>query len=119
MSLLQEHIREFKIQNATIIKKPLVIYDEDRKETEVVPCEDAKVMIIEGTYVSLLEGVDKKIFLMKSYKDTLMARLFRKRDKIDGFTRKIQIIENKILSKHRSLADIIVKRDYTVSLKNK
>jgi uridine kinase len=114
LSLLQEHLRCFKDPEAVEITKPLVMFEEDKITEETVDCRSAKALIIEGTYVSLLENVDKKIFLEKTYEDTLAARMLRKRDKIDELDRKILAIEHDIISRHKDLADIVINKDYSI-----
>ena len=119
VALLQDHVRKFKDPLTAQFRKPLVIYEEDLIETEIVPCEGVRVMVIEGTYVSLLDGVDKKIFLTKTHKRTLAGRLLRGREKIDRFTKKILDIEHRIIFRHRRMADIIVKENFSIVIKRK
>ena len=118
LPLLQEHVSKFRSPHTVSICKPLVDFEKDRIETETVSCEGVKALVVEGTYVSLLEGVDKKIFLEKTYKQTFFARLFRRREPIDKFTGKILSIEHKIISTHKRFADLVVKKDYTVISRN-
>ncbi len=115
LSLLQEHLRRFKDPEAVEITKPLIIFEEDKITEETVSFGKAKAMIIEGTYVSLLEGADKKIFLEKTCEDTLAARILRKRDKIDDLDRKILAVEHDIIFRHKDLADIIINKDYSIT----
>jgi uridine kinase len=114
LPLLQEHVFRFKLPHVTSIRKPLVDFAKDSIETETISCEEARVLVVEGTYVSLLDGIDKKIFLTKTYKQTFFARLFRRRDRIDRFNNKILSIEHKIIITHRRFADLVVKKDYTI-----
>ncbi|MFH1552583.1 MAG: glycosyltransferase [Candidatus Omnitrophota bacterium] len=112
LSLLNRHIKLFQDAQASSFRKPLVYFNEDKIKEETVKCADAKVMIVDGTYAALLKNVDRKIFLTHTHKDTLKTRLTRNREKIDAHDKKILLIEHKIISKHRKLADIIVKKDY-------
>ncbi len=115
LSLMNKHIKLFKNEKTTKLKEPLVYFDENKIKKEDVKCKTARVMIVDGTYTALLENVDKKIFLSRTYKDTLKTRLARKREKIDEFDKKILAIEHKIISRHRKLADIIVEKDYSLT----
>ncbi|MGB2601508.1 MAG: hypothetical protein WBD00_04520 [Candidatus Omnitrophota bacterium] len=119
LALLQDHVKKFKDPLTVQIRKPLVVYEEDLIEAESVPCENVKVMVIEGTYVSLLDGVDKKVFLAKTHKNTLVARLLRQREEIDRFTGKILAIEHKIIFQHKKMADMIVEKNYSIVIKRK
>ena len=114
LSLLDEHIKRFKNPRAVRLRKPLVYFNEDKIKNETIPCKTAKVMIVDGTYAALLKNIDKKIFLSRTHKDTLKTRLARKREKIDAVDKKILAIEHGIISKHKKLADVIVKKDHSV-----
>ena len=51
--------------------------------------------------------------------DTRADRIARKRDQIDDFSDKVLTIEHEIISKHRSLADVVVNNDYSATLTEK
>ncbi len=114
LGLMNKHISAFRSYEPSKIYKPLVDYDKDLIKSEVFSTRGIKVLIIEGTYATLLRGVDKKVFLSADYKDTARNRLARKRDKIDAFDRKILSIEHKIISRHAASCDIIIKKDYRI-----
>ncbi|MGB3056602.1 MAG: glycosyltransferase, partial [Candidatus Omnitrophota bacterium] len=114
LPILNKNIKEFKNPETARFRKPLVNFDRDMITRETIKCKTAKVLIIEGTYTTLLKNIDKKIFLSPTYKDTLRARQARKREKIDKFDRKILAIEHVIISGHRDQADIIVKKNYSL-----
>ncbi|MGD2278703.1 MAG: glycosyltransferase [Candidatus Omnitrophota bacterium] len=114
LSALNKNIREFKDPKISKFQKPLVDFDKDTIKKEIVRKNVAKVMIVEGTYTSLLENVDKKVFLSRTYKETLRSRQARKREKLDKFDKKILVIEHGIISKHRKLADIVVGKNYNL-----
>jgi mannosylfructose-phosphate synthase len=119
LDLLNSHIASFRASNAVKIRKPLVFYRQDRIKSEVFSTDGIRVLIIEGTYATLLKGVDKKVFLLPDYKDTRKNRLARKRDRIDVFDNKILAIEHSVISRHSALADIIVKKDYRLDLSSR
>ncbi len=119
LSLLNKHIKSFRDSRTARLRKPLVYFKEDRIGSETIPCKNAKVLIVDGTYAALLKGVDKKIFLSRTYKDTLRTRMARKREKIDAFDKKILAIEHRIISKHRKLAHITAKKDYSLASESK
>ncbi len=117
LDLLDEHLAAF-LDGAESIEKPLVIYEDDCVESETVDTSDARVAIAEGTYTTLLEKVDTRVFIDRDYEDTLAHRLKRNRDasELDTFTGNVLKIEHDIISSHKPRADIIINRDYSVSL---
>ena len=98
----------------TSLIKPLVIYEDDRIDTETVELGDAEVVIAEGVYTSLLENVDLRIFIARSRLETLAHREKRGREKIEPFIEGVLEIEHEIISQHRARADVVISRDFDV-----
>lgn len=75
-----------------------------------------KVIIAEGTYVSLLRNIDSRIFINRNRLETLRDRKKRNRrnEVNDPFTEQILVTEHKIIAGHRFLADYIITNDYSV-----
>ncbi len=105
-------ISEILAGNNPVIK-PLVIFAEDRITTEAVDFIPYKVIIVEGTYTTLAENVNCKVFIDRDLYDTQEDRLKRNREKQDDYLEKILEIEHGIINKHKSLADIVISRDYS------
>jgi uridine kinase len=113
LSLLDQHLSDI-LRGKSKIEKPLVIFDEDRISKETVMLEGIKLVIIEGTYTTTLKNVRQHIFIDRSYIDTRDERRLRARETQDEFLEKILEIEHKIISSHRTGADIIVTSNYGV-----
>jgi len=111
LDFLSANLRSFK-RDETLIFKPLVIFDEDRITTEEIDTENTEVLIAEGTYTSLLQFVDFRIFIDRDYHQTLEARKRRARDKFEPFVVDVLEKEHQIISQHKSLADAIVSSDF-------
>jgi uridine kinase len=116
LKLLDEHAQAFKRGQNLMLEKPLVVFDEDRITSETIDLSPFDIMIVEGTYTSLLKNADYHVFIDRDYYDTREHRLARGRDKIDEFSDKILKIEDLIISKHKQLADFVVRKDYTVEV---
>jgi uridine kinase len=113
MLLLQAHLNAFK-QGATELQKPISSYIHNRIEIETYWLDDAKVLLIEGTYALLLENTDTKIFINRNYKDTLEQRIARARDVVDDFTNEILEIEHQIVVQSGKNADFVIEKDYSL-----
>ena len=111
LKLIDEELEQIK-KGLTIIKKPLVIFEEDRIDEETVDLSDVDVFIVEGTYTTALKNVDQKVFIDRNLNDTKASRLKRNREKQDEYLERILMIEHKIISAHKALADIIITKDY-------
>jgi uridine kinase len=114
LKLLGEHLGVFKNSPTQVLEKPLVVFNEDRITAEKVDLSPFDVLIAEGTYTTLLANVDYRVFIDRDYHDTKPDRMERGRDRIDDFSEQIMKIEDRIISKHRALANIVVKKDFTI-----
>lgn len=116
LGLLDEHLDAFR-DGAASIDKPLVDYETDSVTAEDMPTAGARVAIAEGTYTSLLENVDVRVFIARNYEETRAHRRKRKRDaaELDPFIDEVLKIEHAIIAEHRALADIVINADYSVT----
>ena len=115
LELLQEHMDQAK-RGTNQLRKPLVHYRENLTREVIVELEQVDVVIAEGTYVTLLDRIDCKVFLTRNYEDTYHARVARARDPIIPFNEEVLKIEHEIIQEHKKQADILVDRDYNVSI---
>ena len=111
LDFLDSNLRSFK-RGESSIYKPLVIYEKDLVTREEMSVGDLAVLIAEGTYTSLLEFVDLRVFIDRTYRQTLEARKRRARDKWEPFIRDVLEREHQIISQHRNLADVVVPDDF-------
>ncbi len=96
----------------SLIRKPLVIFNEDRITSEEVDLGKYEVFIAEGTYTTALENIDCRIFIDRDLNDTRADRKKRAREKQDEYLEQILSIEHRIISAHKKDADIIISKDY-------
>ncbi len=111
LDLLDSNLRSFK-RGESPVYKPLVIFDQDRITTEEMEVGDLAVLIVDGTYTSLLRFVDFRIFIDRDYHQTLEARKRRARDKFEPFVENVLEREHQIISRHKELADLVVQSDF-------
>lgn len=113
LAVLDQNLRDI-IEGKNEINKPLVIFDEDLITKETVKLEGVKAIIVDGTYTTILKNVHQRIFIDRTYVDTINTRKCRAREEQDEFLEKILQIEHKIISSHKPQADIIVTNNYAV-----
>jgi len=114
LNLLDQHLAQFH-QGTKQIIKPLVIYQDNLITTETVNLEGIDVLIVEGTYTTLLKNADARIFIDRSFLQTKADRLKRAREAQDEHLDRILEIEHRIIAGHKETADIIVGAGYEVS----
>ena len=115
MDVLDANLRD-AVAGAPIIVKPLVDYDADTIGEERLDLGGVRVLIVEGTYTSLLRHVDTRVFIARDRSDTLAHRQARHRgqEAADAFVEQVLVIEHLIIAGHRQLADFVITRDYQV-----
>ena len=115
MDVLEQNIMD-AITGKNTITKPLIDYENNSISEEKVDLSGVKVLIVEGTYTSLLKNVDQRVFINRNFGETLAHRRKRKRGKEvdDPFIEKILATEHKIIAGHKYLADIVIANDYEV-----
>ena len=111
LGLLDEHLSKAR-DGKEKIEKPLVIFDEDKITSETIDPAEYDVFFAEGTYTTLLDHADFRVFIDRDIFDTRASRLKRNREKQDDFLEQILEIEHNIISNHKELADIIITKDY-------
>ena len=112
--LLDRHLAMVR-GGETRLTKPLVDYEEDRVHSEEVTLRRYSVFIAEGTYTSLLQNIDTRIFIARNRTETQESRAKRGREPIEPFLEQVLEIEHTIIAPHRERADIIISKDYEVS----
>lgn len=111
LDFLDSNLRSFK-RGENPIYKPLVNFDEDRATIEEMDTGDLKVLIAEGTYTSLLQFADFRVFIDRDYHQTLEARKRRARDKFEPFILDVLEREHQVISAHKALADVVIPADF-------
>lgn len=117
LDLMDEHLDAF-LNAVEKIKKPLVDYEKDTILSETLDTAGARVALADGTYTTLLHNVNCRVFINRDYLDTRAHREKRKRDEseLDPFIDRVLEIEHVIITAHKERADIIVNRDYSVTV---
>jgi uridine kinase len=118
LQLLDQQLATFKNAKPQLMEKPLVVFEEDRIISEKLDLSPFQAMIVEGTYTTLLKNVNFHVFIDRDYHDTKDDRKERGREAIDNFSEQVMKIEDAIISKHRTLADIVISKEFHARLAN-
>ncbi len=120
LDLMDAHLDAF-LRGASTIDKPLADYAKDTILTETMDMGNALVALADGTYTTLLQNLNCRVFINRDFLDTRAHREKRKRDEseLDPFIDRVLEIEHRIISGHKERADIIVNKDYSVHVVSK
>lgn len=111
LDFLESNLRSFK-RGENPVYKPLIDFDADKILYEERDFSGLELLIVEGTYTSLLSFVDFRIFIDCNFRQTLKVRQERNREATVGFMEEILMREHEIIREHRKLADIVIASDY-------
>ena len=113
LALLDRNLKDI-VEDKSEIVKPLVIFDADRITEETIKLDDIKVVIVEGTYTTILKNAHQHVFIDRTYIDTRETRQCRAREKQDEFLERVLEIEHDIISSQKTQADIVITGDFKV-----
>lgn len=111
LDVLDQHIKDI-LDGKRKLKKSLVLFEKNQITEETINVEGSQVVIVEGTYTTLLKNVQKRIFIELDCTDTRKARLERAREEQNPFLEKILGIEHEIIATHKKHADIVVTKTF-------
>lgn len=74
-----------------------------------------ELLIVEGTYVLLLEALDVRIFLSATHEETRERRVRRNRDPDEPVIDQVLAIEHEIVAAQADVADLVIDRHCTVT----
>jgi uridine kinase len=111
LDLLNENIKSISAGELQI-DKPLVIFGEDRITQEILDIKPYRVIIVDGTYTTMLDGIDCHVFIDRDRDDTRKDRLKRNREKQNEYLEHILEIEHNIISRHKEMANIIISKEF-------
>lgn len=113
LALVAEHIAAFRTRHGHVVG-PVVDYPGNRFLTQVFDFSVRDVLIVEGTYVLLLDDLDVRIFLEASHEDTRERRRLRNRDIDAPVIHDILAIEHRLIAPQAQRADIVIDRHFAI-----
>ena len=111
LALIDEHIAAFRA-GRTDVRAPLVNYPANRFDEEMRDFSPLQVLVVEGTYVLMLEGLDVRLFLEATHADTHERRMARNRDIWEPIIDTILDIEHRVIAPQADQAHWLIDRDF-------
>lgn len=115
LSLLDKHIQQVKSGAIRTLFIPYMDWVSDTEKIKQQDVENIDIIIIEGTYTSLLKEADHKIFINTRFQQTRQNRIKRNRETVTDFIEKVLAKESTIINEHQKLADIIIDKDLKIT----
>lgn len=113
LALIDEHITAFH-EGKRDVRAPLVNYPANRFDEETRDFSALQVLVVEGTYVLMLDGLDVRVFLEATHTDTHERRMARNRDIWEPVIDTILDIEHRLIAPQADRAHWLIGRDFTL-----
>ncbi len=114
LDLLDKHILKIKREEVHAFIVPHMDWLTDNEESKLLDVRAIDIIIVEGTYTSLLTHVNHRVFINTNYQDTRKNRAERNREEQSDFIEKVLQKENTIISKHKNLADLVLDNKFNI-----
>ena len=75
LDLIESHVRALKEHPDKPLSKPLMMFEENLVSCEIIEPGPRNVIIVEGCYTSLVDGIDIRAFIDRDYMQTHRARM--------------------------------------------
>lgn len=111
---IYKNIDEFK--QHTKASMPCVDLVTEQVDMLTTDFADVDMLIVDGLYAIKTEGVDIRVFIDITYHDTGKAQKLRGKEPQNEFRMKVLLKEHDMVKALKKDADIIVNKNYTVSL---
>ncbi|MEI6950554.1 glycoside hydrolase 100 family protein [Paraflavisolibacter sp. H34] len=108
LDLLDEHIRLVKEGAVQKLISPVMNWATDTEESRELEAGDVGVILVDGTYTSLLKAVDYRVFLSATYKETRQNRIRRNRETVTAFIEQVLEKESRLIQPGALQADVVV-----------
>ncbi len=110
LGLIGEHIEAFRA--GATITAPEVNYPDNRFERTTRDFAGLQVLIVEGTYMLMLDGLDVRVFLQATHRDTHERRMARNRDIWEPIIDTILDIEHRLIAPQADRAHWLIDREF-------
>ncbi len=113
LALLNEHVLAFR-EGRSDVTVPMVDYPSDSFLSRRRDFAPLAALIVEGTYVLRLPGMDIRIFLNATSDDTRARRRARNRDIDAPIVDQVLAIEHELIAPQAALASIVIDREFRI-----
>ncbi|MGZ3756526.1 MAG: glycoside hydrolase 100 family protein [Mucilaginibacter sp.] len=108
LKLLDKHINKIKSGTINTLTIPHMDWITDTEQSKIVDVAGIEVVLVDGTYTSLLKEVDYRVFINTNYQQTRKNRVNRNRETVTPFIENVLKKESNIIQQHFVLADIVI-----------
>jgi len=114
LDLLDHHLSIIKSGGTSFLTIPVMNWEKDVEEVVDIDIRGVQVVIVEGTYTTLLKNTDYKFFINTSYLETRNNRINRNREEVTEFIERVLCKESNIIQSHKQAADVILNNRFEV-----
>lgn len=117
LDLLDRCLRQIKERQNVMLTIPYMNRLTDTEESKSINIGDVKVVIVEGTYTTMLHEPDWRIFMDSSYQLTRQNRIARGRETVTDFIENVLMKESQLIQLHKPMADMVIDSELKIEYK--
>ena len=111
-NLIHQNIREFKEDREAMM--PCIDIIPEQIDKLITDFKKVDVLVVDGLYAIKTDNVDLRVFIDLTYHETKMIQIIRGKEPMNEWRAKVLEREHLNVSSLRSIADLIVNKNYEV-----
>jgi uridine kinase len=116
--LLDKDILTVKEGKESELSVPFMNWVTDTEEYKIHNVANIDVVLVDGTYTTLLTAVDYRVFINTNFKQTRKNRINRNREAVTPFIEGVLKRESEIIGQHKNLVDLEVDSQFAIVKNN-
>lgn len=111
-NLIHRNIQDFKEDRESML--PCIDIIPEQMDKLITDFKKIDLLVIDGLYAIKADGIDLRIFIDLTYKETKISQLQREKEEMNEFRLKVLEIEHINIVSIKPLADLIINKNYQV-----
>jgi len=111
-NLIHQNIREFKEDREAMM--PCIDIIPEQVDKLITDFKKVDVLVVDGLYAIKTDQVDLRVFIDLTYHETKMTQIIRGKEPMNEWRTQVLEREHKNVSSLKSIADLIVNKNYQV-----
>ena len=109
-NLVHRNIQDFKEDRESMM--PCIDIIPEQVDKLITDFKKIDLLVIDGLYAIKADGIDLRVFIDLTYKETKIAQLQRMKEKMDDFRLKVLEREHRNIIALKPMADVIIDKNY-------
>jgi len=109
-NLIHRNIQDFKEERESML--PCIDIIPEQVDKLITDFKKIDLLVIDGLYAIKADGIDLRVFIDLTYKETKLTQLQRMKEKMDDFRLQVLEREHQNILALKPMADVIINKNY-------